>query len=325
MQIKGIAYDTLNFLLEASKSMDPEKFGGLLQEKDGIIIEVLILPGTECGETNVVLKLFMMPNINAVGSIHSHPSLNHKPSKADLQFFSNTGNCHIIVCRPYDKQSWTCYDREGNIRELPVLNVEYKDLQRTDIEFRNIQIDNFEEYDLKRAYIENADFKMVNLKRANLEEADLKGANLTKANLYEADLKRANLEEADLKGDNLTKANLCEADLKRANLKKTDLKEANLEGTNLVGANLEKANLQWAYLKGVNLKGADLQEADLKDAYLREANLEKANLEKADLKEARNLSIDQLFKVKTLYNTKLDKEFLMPLKEKYPALFEKPD
>jgi BTB/POZ domain-containing protein KCTD9 len=29
--------------------------------------------------------------------------------------------------------------------------------------------------------------------------------------------------------------------------------------------------------------------------------------------------------VKTLYNAKLDDEFLIPLKEKYPALFEKPE
>jgi hypothetical protein len=29
--------------------------------------------------------------------------------------------------------------------------------------------------------------------------------------------------------------------------------------------------------------------------------------------------------VKTLYNAKLDEELLIPLKEKYPDLFEKPD
>jgi hypothetical protein len=36
------------------------------------------------------------------------------------------------------------------------------------------------------------------------------------------------------------------------------------------------------------------------------------------------LSFDQLSKVKTLYNTKLDEGLLIPLKEKYPALFEVP-
>jgi proteasome lid subunit RPN8/RPN11 len=126
MQIKGIARDTLNFILEASKSMAPEEFAGLLQEQDGIITEVLILPGTESSDTSAVLRLYMMPNIKAAGSVHSHPGPNRRPSEADLHLFSRTGNCHIIVGRPYEKQSWTCYDREGKVRDLPVLDVEFE-------------------------------------------------------------------------------------------------------------------------------------------------------------------------------------------------------
>lgn len=127
MHIKGIARDTLNFILEASKSMAPEEFAGLLQEKDGIITEILILPGTESSDTNAVFRLYMMPNIKAVGSVHSHPGPNRSPSQADLHLFSKTGNYHIIVGRPYNKQSWTCYDREGKVIELPVLDVEFED------------------------------------------------------------------------------------------------------------------------------------------------------------------------------------------------------
>ncbi|RXA17426.1 metal-dependent protease of the PAD1/JAB1 superfamily [Methanosarcina sp. MSH10X1] len=129
MQIKGIARDTLNFILEASKSMAPVEFAGLLQEKDGIISEVLILPGTESSDTNAILRLYMMPNIKATGSVHSHPGSNRSPSQADLQLFSRTGNYHIIVGRPYNKQSWTCYDKKGKTIELPVLDVEFEDYE----------------------------------------------------------------------------------------------------------------------------------------------------------------------------------------------------
>ena len=87
MQIKGIACDTLTFILETSKSMAPKEFAGLLQEKAGIITEVLILQGTELSEQNAVFKLFMMLNVKAAGSIHSHPGLNRKPSQADLHLF----------------------------------------------------------------------------------------------------------------------------------------------------------------------------------------------------------------------------------------------
>ena len=74
---------------------------------------------------------------------------------------------------------------------------------------------------------------------------------------------------------------------------------------------------------------SDLEEANLKAANLEKPNLEKAslegaNLEGANLEGARNLSFDQLSRVKTLYDTKLDEELLIPLKKKYPALFEEP-
>ena len=254
MQIKGIACDTLNFILETSKSMAPEEFAGLLQEKDGIITEVLMLPGTESSEQNAVLKLFMMPNVKAAGSIHSHPGPNRKPSQADLHLFSKTGSCHIIVGYPYNRQSWTCYDKEGNIRELPVLDAKFEDL-------------------------EGINFDGANFKRANLEGTDFK---------------QASLEDADLEEANLKKAIFIEADLKRANLKGANLQEANFKDANLREASLAKANF-----KGVNFEGANL-------------------------KGALNLSIKQLSGVKTLYKTKLDEELLIPLKKKYPALFEKP-
>jgi len=254
MQIKGIASDTLNFILEASKSMAPEEFAGLLQENNGIITEVFVLPGTYSSEQNAVIKLFMMPNVNAAGSIHSHPGPNRKPSQADLHLFSKTGTCHIIVGYPYDRQSWTCYDKEGTIRELQVLDVKLEDF----------------------------------------EEANLDGANFEGANFEGTDFKKANLEEADLEG--------------------TDLVGTNFEGTDLVGANLE----------GTNLEGANLKKANLKRANLKKANLKGADFEGANLKGVNELTIDQLSKVKTLYNTKLDDKLLIPLKEKYPALFERP-
>jgi BTB/POZ domain-containing protein KCTD9 len=81
-------------------------------------------------------------------------------------------------------------------------------------------------------------------------------------------------------------------------------------GANLKEINLEKANLEKANLTGANLKGA---------------KFEGANLQRADLERAQHLSVYQLSKVKTLHATKLDEELLISLKEKYPALFEKPE
>ncbi|MCC7576041.1 MAG: Mov34/MPN/PAD-1 family protein [Methanomethylovorans sp.] len=122
--IKGISRDTLRFILEVSRSSYPNEFAGLLQAKDGIITEVLILPGTESGESSALLHLFMMPNISTVGSVHSHPRGIIKPSSADLQMFGRTGNYHIIAGYPFDLQSWKCFNSDGEERELQIIDAQ---------------------------------------------------------------------------------------------------------------------------------------------------------------------------------------------------------
>ena len=88
--------------------------------------------------------------------------------------------------------------------------------------------------------------------------------------------------------------------------------------------NFKKANLHGSNLRGVDLYGADLQEANLQGANLYGANFIETNIEGADFEGVQNLSFYQLSRVKTLYTTKLDEELFIPLKNKYPALFEKP-
>ncbi len=126
-QVQGIARDTLEFILEASRSSMPEEFAGLLQADKDIITEVLIIPGTESSRMSALIRLYMLPNMQVVGSVHSHPSANIRPSKQDLLFFSRTGDYHIIVGPPFDEHSWACYNVSGERRNLPVLDIEFQD------------------------------------------------------------------------------------------------------------------------------------------------------------------------------------------------------
>ncbi|MDD3246909.1 MAG: pentapeptide repeat-containing protein [Methanosarcina sp.] len=168
----------------------------------------------------------------------------------------------------------------------------------------------------RRKYYYNAgEFNCLELQRTYLREADLREANLKRADLRGADLKGTDLQGADLTGANLRDTNLQISYLRVADLKGANLEESNLQGADLQGANLEEANMGRTNLRGANLKGVDFEKA----------NLEGADLEGADLEGAKNLTVDQLSKVKTLYNAILDKELEIPLREKYPALFEKPD
>ncbi|HJH31214.1 MAG TPA: metal-dependent protease of the PAD1/JAB1 superfamily [Methanosarcinaceae archaeon] len=129
MRIIGIAREALEFILGVSRSTAPNEFAGLLQETDGVITDIMILPGTESSNRNAVIKLFMMPNIKSVGSVHSHPTSNVTPSKADIRLFGKTGSHHIIVGAPYDKNSWKCYNSDGNVQNLPVLDIELDDVE----------------------------------------------------------------------------------------------------------------------------------------------------------------------------------------------------
>jgi hypothetical protein len=131
---------------------------------------------------------------------------------------------------------------------------------------------------------------------------------------------------AVLKGRNLSNADMYRAFLVKADLRMVSLRGANLEEADLRGANLQKANLGEAKLQKAFLRGADLQEADLRGADLQEADLYEMMLPIVDAfpRGTKNLTIDQLSKVETLYKAKLDPELLEQVKKCCPHLLEEP-
>jgi proteasome lid subunit RPN8/RPN11 len=122
-----IARETLQFILEVCKSSAPREFAGMLSAQGDVITEVIVVPGTESSDESAVMQLFMLPNIHTVGSVHSHPSGNTRPSEADLELFARKGFVHIIAGFPYDMKSWTCYDKDGDEIKLDVVDYEFRD------------------------------------------------------------------------------------------------------------------------------------------------------------------------------------------------------
>jgi proteasome lid subunit RPN8/RPN11 len=121
--IKGIKRETLETILEASKSSYPNEFGAILRAEDKVITEILLLPGTLSGERSALFKLHMLPiDFSVVGTAHSHPSGNFHPSGADLTLFQRFGFIHIITARPYDENSWAAWDLGGNRIDLKVID-----------------------------------------------------------------------------------------------------------------------------------------------------------------------------------------------------------
>ncbi|MCZ6702295.1 MAG: pentapeptide repeat-containing protein [Ignavibacteria bacterium] len=98
--------------------------------------------------------------------------------------------------------------------------------------------------------------------------------------------------------------------------------EPNKDYKTLYWANLAGANLVGANFTGSILKRADLKKSNLKKANFFIANLEGARLDSAQLQGAKHLTIEQLSKVKTLYDAKLDSILLEAIKRDYPHLLE---
>lgn len=167
----------------------------------------------------------------------------------------------------------------------------------------------------KRKYSFNdGENKCLNLRNTYLQDVDLFGADFSGADFSSAYLPLTHLEETDFSG----------ADLTMANLEEANLDEGHFEMACFFGAYLSGANLSRTHLKKADFFSADLCGVDLSDADLFEANLSEADLSGADLKRAKNITLDQLSRVRTLYQAELDEQLEKLLRAKYPALFDEP-
>ena len=124
MKIKGIDRSLLEMINEAAKDSLPNEFVAMLRAEDGVIQELILLPGTLQGEDSATLMMHMKPiDFSIVGTVHSHPGYSNRPSGQDLEFFRRYGYVHIITCLPYDERSWKAYDARGERLQLPVVEL----------------------------------------------------------------------------------------------------------------------------------------------------------------------------------------------------------
>ena len=109
-----VARGLIRLAMEIARNAHPREFLGFLRERDGVVKEIQIIPGTVTTGSSAFFRSIMQPiDFHIVGSIHSHPSGSVEPSPEDLITFSRTGKLHIIVAYPYREDCWAAYDREG--------------------------------------------------------------------------------------------------------------------------------------------------------------------------------------------------------------------
>lgn len=135
-RVIGIAEETLEFVLDAARDAHPNEYMGMLRgerassvgvDQDGYLVtDVLVIPGTSSNPVSATVRTDMIPNVQRVGSVHSHPNGVLKPSNADLQTFGS-GEVHLILGHPYHREDWQAFDRKGDPRDLAVLNADLQD------------------------------------------------------------------------------------------------------------------------------------------------------------------------------------------------------
>ena len=123
-KVIGIDRSLMEMINQAARDSLPNEFMAMLRAEEGVVQELLLIPGTLQGKDSALLMLHMLRiDYTVVGTIHSHPGYSNRPSSQDLEFFRRYGSIHIITCLPYDEGSWQAYDHQGKKIKLPLVDL----------------------------------------------------------------------------------------------------------------------------------------------------------------------------------------------------------
>lgn len=121
-RIYGVSIDFIDGFNQSAKSTYPDEFICFHRTVDGVVSEIILVPGSVYGDSHSFIDEWMTPvDFNRSGSAHSHPGYCNEPSDADLDFFSHMGGVHFITCQPYDRTSWKAYNSSGEVVNLEIV------------------------------------------------------------------------------------------------------------------------------------------------------------------------------------------------------------
>jgi proteasome lid subunit RPN8/RPN11 len=124
-KVWAIDRHVLEMVNASARESLPNEFVAAMRAEDGVISELLFLPGTMQGTDNATIMLHMLPiDYSVVGTVHSHPGPSNHWSQADLELFQRFGHTHIITRLPFDMHSWQAYDMQGNRIVLEVVELD---------------------------------------------------------------------------------------------------------------------------------------------------------------------------------------------------------
>lgn len=121
-RVHGIRRSVLDLVAESARASHPNEFGAVLRAEEGVVTELVLVPGTLGGDKHAILPLGYLPiDRSIVGTVHSHPGPWAIPSDADKELFNAFGHTHVIIAEPYTMETWIAYDQNAEEIELDVV------------------------------------------------------------------------------------------------------------------------------------------------------------------------------------------------------------
>ncbi len=79
-----------------------------------LMIDEIQLQAYDASVVSATVPLHLLPTVTTiVGTVHSHPGSDRRPSRNDLALFGRYGMVHGIIGSPYTRESITFYDGRG--------------------------------------------------------------------------------------------------------------------------------------------------------------------------------------------------------------------
>jgi proteasome lid subunit RPN8/RPN11 len=113
----------LDELLQACRNTHPNEFFAFLGSADKKVVdEYIVVPLFYQAPDSISYRTDLLPfDLSVIGSIHSHPSHNPYPSRADNNSFFQRGQYHIIITYPYNYGSIYAYSKESNPLRIEIV------------------------------------------------------------------------------------------------------------------------------------------------------------------------------------------------------------
>ncbi len=116
-----IKEEALLSIIDFARAAYPKEFVAVLEgrtEKGSLTITGVLYQPFQSSKNAAIMKQDLPLTSGAVGTIHSHPSPNNRPSGQDLQLFGRGGIVHMIIGYPFSQATLACYDLSGNPLEF---------------------------------------------------------------------------------------------------------------------------------------------------------------------------------------------------------------